>query len=215
VPTLSTAYWLKEAFSDILQLSDRQRAEDSTDFWLTQVYGFIDEFSDRYQIKGVGRKQCPFANVPTTISKWRSPILNYIDYKKRLNLKASNSFAEHVNGKIKAARALSHNCSYETIRIKLIHGGVMMKRRPPHPLDEEQMRSKSKSLASPSESQEETDRAANLERLAKAREDKDQTKGMIAKPSQNPDWQKRFGLLCQSQAATESDEPDEDDGMED
>jgi transposase len=215
IPIISTAYWLKEDFSDILQLSDRQKAEDLTDYWLVRVYNFIEEFNAQYQNTRGGRKQCPFSNIPTTISKWRSCILNYIDYKKRLNLKAGNSFAEHVNGKIKAARALSHNCSYETIRVKLVHGGVMVSRRPPHPLDRQQKRSASKAALRLVESHEETVQAANLDRLAKAREDQDRTKGLIPKPSENPDWQKRFGPLCQSLTAAESDEPGGGDGAED
>ncbi|MDQ5826536.1 MAG: ISL3 family transposase, partial [Chloroflexota bacterium] len=177
VPILSAAYWLKEDFSDILQLGDRRKAEDLTDRWLARVYDFVEAFGATSWDKCEGRKQCPFSNIPTTINKWRPSVLNYIDYKKRLNLKAGNSFAEHVNGKIKAAKALSHNCSYETIRVKLVHGGVMVSRRPPHPLDRQQKRSASKAVIRPIDSREETDRAANLDRLTKAREDQDRTKG--------------------------------------
>src|SRR5205807_735841 len=118
---------------------------------------------------------------------------------------ASNGFAENANGKIKAARALSHNCSYETIRVKLVHGGVMVKRRPPHPLSEGQKSRTFKSKSRRVESREEAVKATSLARLMKAREDQDQTKGLIPNPDDNHGWRKRFGSLRRPPAAAEFD----------
>jgi transposase len=52
VPDLATAYWLKKDFSDILQLSDRQKAEELTDAWLERVCEFVKYFRNKYQKNG-------------------------------------------------------------------------------------------------------------------------------------------------------------------
>jgi hypothetical protein len=190
VPDVETAYWLKEDFSDILQLRDRQKAEELTDLWLARVGEFIRHLRSQYQ-GGKGRKwSCPFTNVLTTVKMWRPHILNYIDSKNCYSLTATNYFAEHVNNKLKRAASLSHGVAFETLRIKAIHGGVMVKRRPPHPLSEPQVRRK---RGRGSNKSEQADPDSNLAQLKRAREDRDETRDLLARPRETPGWVSRFG----------------------
>jgi hypothetical protein len=188
VPDVATAYWLKEEFSDILQLRDRKKAEELTDLWLSRVERFIEELHSKYQ-KGEGRKRDrPFANIHTTIKKWRPYILNYIDSKSICSFAVTNFFAEHVNKKLKRAKTLGNGIAFETVRMKAIHGGVMVKRRPPHPLSDRQARPK----VGGSKKRREINPDANLEQLKRAREDRDETKNLLPKPQTAPGWAARF-----------------------
>lgn len=190
VPDVKTAYWLKEGFSDILQLWDRQKAEELTDLWLTRVGEFIRHLRSQYQGEKGGKWNCPFTNVLTTVKMWRPYILNYIDSKNSYSLTATNYFAEHVNNKLKRAASLSHGVAFETLRVKAVHGGVMVKRRPPHPLSEPQVRRKRKRRGKRSE---EINPDSNLAQLKRAREDRDETRDLLARPHETPGWVSRFG----------------------
>jgi hypothetical protein len=99
--------------------------------------------------------------------------------------------------------------------VKLIHGGVMVRRRPPHPLAEARKRPAPGRKPDPIEGREEASPDANLARLMKVREDNDQTKGLISSPGDNRDWQKRFGALCRYQAAGKPDGPSGDSESDD
>jgi|SRR5215213_229541 len=188
VPDVATGYWLKEHFSDILQLRDRKKAEELTDLWLSRVEEYIEGLHSKYQ-KGEGRKRDrPFANIHTTIKKWRPYILNYIDSKSICSFAVTNFFAEHVNKKLKSAKTLGNGIAFETLRMKAIHGGVMVKRRPPHPLSDRQARPK----VGGSKKRREINPDANLEQLKRAREDRDETKNLLPKPQTKPGWATRF-----------------------
>jgi len=188
VPDVATAYWLKESFSDILQLRDRQKAEELTDHWLSRVEEFIEELHFKYQKEKGRKRDCPFANIHTTIKTWRPYILNYIDSKSICSSTVTSFFAEHVNKKLKSAKSLGNGIAFETIRMKAIHGGVMVKRRPPHPLSDQQPRSK----AERPKKRREINPDSNLEQLKRAREDRDETKNLRPKPQTVPGWATRF-----------------------
>jgi transposase len=185
VPDVATAYWLKESFSDILQLRDRQKAEELTDHWLRRVEEFIEELHSKYQKE---KGDCPFTNVRTAIKTWRPYILNYVDSKSICSSTVTNFFAEHVNKKLKSAKSLGNGIAFETIRMKAVHGGVMVKRRPPHPLSDRQARSKVERL----KKRREVNPDSNLEQLKRAREDRDETKNLRPKPQTVPGWAARF-----------------------
>jgi hypothetical protein len=187
LPEVGTAYWLKEEFSDILQLWDRQKAEELTDIWLGRVEEFIGQLRSKYQEKKGRKFDCPFTNVLTTIKTWRPQILNYIDSKHINSSAVSNFFAEHVNKKLKKAKSLGNGIAFETVRMKAIHGGVMVRRRPRHPLSDPQVRLKRQSPKSLN-----VNPGSNLERLKRAREDMDETKGLLAKPQESAGWLSRF-----------------------
>lgn len=198
VPDIATAHQLKEDFSDILQLADRQQAEARTGQWLERVWEFAQYFSAKYKKDYRGIWQDPFANVVTTIEQWRPTILNYIDFKNRFELKATNAFAEFANRQIKRAYSLGNGLNYDVLRIKAIHGGLIMKRRPPHPADEERARTKPRRIARRGKDQRsEKAPKANVVRLAQAREDRDETKDLLPDPRQNQGWADRFGELEQ------------------
>jgi hypothetical protein len=188
VPEVGTAYWLKESFSDILQLRDREKAEELTDLWLNRVEEFIEELHSKYRQEQGRKRDCPFANIYTTIKTWRPYILNYVDSKSICSSTVTNFFAEHANKKLKSAKSLGNGIAFETIRIKAVHGGVMVKRRPPHPLSDRQARSK----VERSKNRREVNPDSNLEKLKRAREGRDETKNLRPKPQTAPGWAVRF-----------------------
>jgi hypothetical protein len=204
VPDIATAYWLKEGFSDILQLTDRPQAEERTDLWLEEVREFVKHFRAKYQKSYRGVWENPFGNVPQTIGEWRPYILNYIDYKHRFEFKVTNAFAEFVNGRIKKAYRLCSGLTYEVLRMKVIHGGVLLKRRPPHPCDEARLRSNSNHTSPKSRRHEDQKNPnANVVRLERARKDRDETKDF--KPQKNQGWVDRFGEVEQMGLGFEAD----------
>jgi hypothetical protein len=200
VPDIGRAYRLKEALSDILQLRDRRKAEEELDLWLEQVSDFVTDFRSRHR-KNL-RLGEPFSNVLITVSRWRAQILNYVDFKDHFKettkLRVTNAFAELANKQIKTAYRLGSGYSYEIIRAKVVHGGILMKRRPSHPLDDKPQRTapsrtgrrgkKKRSRINPD---------ANVLRLEKAREERDETKGLILNPHDSQGWTDRFETTAQ------------------
>ncbi|HYX71965.1 MAG TPA: ISL3 family transposase, partial [Nitrososphaera sp.] len=71
VPDLAAAYRLKKDFSDILQLSDRLKAENLVEPWLARVCEFVNYFRAKYEKNYGGRWEDPFGSVPNTITAWR------------------------------------------------------------------------------------------------------------------------------------------------
>lgn len=198
VPELATAYRLKEDFSDILQMNDRQRAEVEVDLWLERVREFVNTFRIRLQKKTGKREDVPFSNVLTVIKVWREYILNYISYKKRFELRPTNAFAESANGQIKRAQRLGNGYTYEVLRAKVVHGGLLMKRRPRLMLEEIAPRARRGSgRHRQGELQPKTNPNGNVIRLENVRESKDETKGLVPKSQSNEAWAKRFANLLQ------------------
>lgn len=144
VPELKIPYELNKTFSDILQLTDRQKAEALVDDWLALVIKFIESFRAEYEKTSKGWED-PYGNVPNTIAKWRKTILNYITYKDGYGRPPTNSFAEFANKQIKRAYKLGNGYNLEVLRAKVMYGGVLVKKRPPHPLDEKRTRTSRKS----------------------------------------------------------------------
>jgi transposase len=200
MPDLARAHQVREDFSDILQLTDRSKAEELTDAWLRLVHDFIQFFRAKYEAayrEERGRSDLapwpkPFENVPGTIVEWRKYILNYIDCKFMFNSKTvSNSFAEFANGRIKEAYRVGHHYSYAVLRIKCKYGGVMVRRRPPHPLDSPRLRVV-RSQTSKIKRRKEVNPNANLEILKRARIEGDDTRELLPRPEDNPEWTRRF-----------------------
>jgi hypothetical protein len=154
---------------------------------------FVEYFRAKYEKKYSEKWPDPFGNVPNTISAWRDSILNYIDCKPLFKGKTvSNSFAEFTNGQIRKAYRIGNNFSYEVLRLKVIYGGVMTRRRPPHPLDEKHFRVTKGRTRRGKKKHQEKNPNANLEILKKAREDSDETRDLLPNPQANPDWASRF-----------------------
>jgi transposase len=207
VPDLAIAHSLKEEFFDILQLTDRQKAEKLTDLWLEKVIDFVDYFRAKYE-KNFGEKwPDPFGNVPNTVVAWRDSILNYIDCKHRFKGKLiTNSFAEFTNGQIKKAYRMGNNLSYEVLRLKVVYGGVIIKRRPPHPLDEKKPRRTRRRITRPNKlNDSEKNPTANLALMKKAREDGDETRNLLPNPQSNPEWTSRFEPIERDKLNSEID----------
>lgn len=194
VPDLAKAYNLKKVMSDILQLSDRQKAELLFDPWLKQVEEFVEYFRGKYQKKYTGKWEDPFGTVPTTFRQWRDEILSYIDLKGRFGLKPTNAFAEFANKQIKKAFRMGNGYSHEVLRAKVIYGGILVNRRPPHPLDKKWTRTRrDRAARKGSVSEREVNPASNLALMTQARVENDKTKDLLAKPQEKPGWVKRFG----------------------
>jgi hypothetical protein len=176
-----------------LQLADRPKAEERLDGWLEEVCDFVKHFRATYEKQYRGGWGDPFGNVVTTVDFWRSMILNYIDCKHGFERGVTNAFAEYANKEIKKAHLRGNGYTYEVLRIKLLHGGLLAKRRPPHPLDEtpkvaergRQRRRGGKDQA--------INPRANVARLERVREERDATRNLIAKPQEDPGWLARFG----------------------
>lgn len=206
VPDIASAYQLKEDFSDILQLADRQQAEERTDRWLERVCEFARYFSDKYKKNYSGIWQDPFGNVVTSFQQWRSMILNYINFKGRFEIRATNAFAEFANRQIKRAYSLGNGLTYEILRLKVIYGGLMIKRRPPHPADKGQPHTKIRHTARQNKKyRKEKEPKANIVRLKQAREDKDATKDLLPNPKENQEWEERFRNLSQMELGYEEE----------
>jgi len=199
VPDIASAYKLVSDFSDILQLYDRQKAEELTDLWMRQACEFVEHFRAKYEKKCKGNWKDPFGNVPVTISEWRPNILNYVEYKCRFGTKKpTNSFAEFANGKIKQAYRLCNGLAFDVLRSKVVFGGILVKRRPPHPLDKKTSRVKRVRAARQGEEQYVENPEANVAQLKKAREDADDTKDLLPNSKDNQAWLDRFGSLVQA-----------------
>jgi transposase len=206
-PDLAWAHRLKEEFSDILQLTNRDEAERLTDAWLRQAHDFAQYFRakyhqryqanrkyfrDRGEESRLGPWPKPFENVPGTITEWRNSILNYIDCKWVFGSRTvSNSFAEFVNSRIKEAYRVGHHYSYEVLRIKCIYGGVMVRRRPPHPLHSPRLRVVRR-CRSGGKKRKNPNPDANLEILKRARIEADDTRELLTRPEEHPGFASRF-----------------------
>lgn len=193
VPDIATAYQLKTDFSDILQLKDRDKADGLIDTWIGQVYDFVKYFRAKYKGNYSGGWMDPFGNVPSTISEWRSNILNYIEYKFHFSLKPTNGFAEWANKQIKKASKLGNRYSYEVLRIKVVHGGVLVKKRPAHPLNDRRPPTKHNKRVKTKE-QQEVNPHANVISLKRVREENDETRNLIENPQENAAWLDRFNI---------------------
>lgn len=190
VPDIAIAYQLKADFSDILQLTDREKAEELIDAWIRRVYDFVKYFRAKYRGNYSSGWSDPFGNVPGTISKWRFSILNYIEYKFHFRLKPTNGFAEWANKQIKKASKLGNKYTYEVLRIKVVHGGVLAKKRPVHPLNDRQPPTKHNERVRTKE----VNPNANVISLKRVREEKDETRDLIEKPQENAAWVDRFNI---------------------
>jgi hypothetical protein len=204
VPDIARAYWLKERLSDILQLTDRSKAEEKLDGWLEEVWDFVKYFRVKYERQYRGKWGEPFGNVVTTISQWRSMILNYIDCKHRFDRKVTNAFAEYANKQIGRAHLLGNGYSHTVLRLKVIYGGLLVRRRPMHPLDQPvAVRRKLRADGSGRKDQTGINPKANVVRLEKVREDRDETKNLLTKPQDDEGWSARFEQLNQSDLSFE------------
>lgn len=194
VPDLATPYLLNKDFSDILQLTDRQEAEARADTWLERAIEFVRHLRAKYKKKFVGAWEDPYGNVPNTITKWRAEILNYVEFKDRFGLRPTNAFAEFANKQIKKGFNLGNGYDYEVLRAKVLHGGVLVAKRPAHPLDEKHGRAKwDRARRERVKDRRRLNPESNLALLKKAREDKDEIRNLFTKPEEVEGWSTRFG----------------------
>jgi transposase len=207
VPDIAVAYWLVSDFSDILQQSDRQKAENLTELWLKRVDEFVEYFRAKYKKNYKEKWEDPFGNVPHTITNWRASILNYIDFKGRFEISPTNGFAEFANKQIKKAFKMGNGYTFQVLRDKVVYGGVHVKRRPSHPLDEKRPRQKRKHKSGDGkELPHEMNPDANVVSLERARRDRYETEDLLSKPQETPGWVERFEPIDRSKLQLDENE---------
>ncbi len=211
VPDIATAYWLVKDFSDILQLTDRQKAEELTDLWLERACEFVNYFRAKYEKGYRGEWKDPFGNVPNTITGWRANILNYIKFKGYFGINATNGFAEFANKQIKFASRVG-NYTFQVLRLKVVYGGILVKKRPPHPLDEKKTR-KRKPRVGAGDKEEICNPDANGLSLERARRERYETANLLPRPQENPGWSARFEPTNECRPSSSSDERESDAGL--
>ena len=192
-PLLARAYDLKESFSDILQLSDRKKAEELTDQWLERLAEFVRDFEIHYEKECDKLRKYPFKSALSSFRRYRAYILNYIDFKSRFILKVTNAFAEFANRQIKKAHAIGNGYRYEVLRAKLIHGGLLKRKMPEHPLDAPVSVKTPKKAKRKSSGKIAKNPDANIPRLRKVMKDQDKIGGAVQRPQENKGWLDRFG----------------------
>jgi hypothetical protein len=184
VPEIKVAYLLKEEFCDIWELNDRRQAEERYRRWAAGVESLLPH---------------PFGSILINVRKWHREIFNYFECHDRFPAKLTNAFAEAANNVIKTAQRTGKGYRFWVIRAKVIHGGGFVTRRPPHPLASARKRSCTGSKMKGQDRQDgqsagEENPQANVERLKRAYEERDQTKKLKqSNPRDNKAWVKRFG----------------------
>ena len=192
LPALAVAYELKEEFADILQLGSRETAEERADAWLEKIANLVVYLGEKYKNQCRRLNKYPFKSVIETFTEWRTEILNYIDYRDRFPLKATNAFAEMANGKIKEANRLGKGYNFEVLRMKLLYGALLVGQVSPHFASEHEFHQAQQPPTSNPESDGSQSNRSNLARLEAARESRDEIKKLIVNPRENADWSIRF-----------------------
>lgn len=190
---LARAYTLKEDFSDILQLSNRQTAEKRADIWLEQVNSFHVDFIAKYKKQCGNLRKYPFRNVLRTIKFWLPCILNYINFKYSFDIKVTNAFAEFANKQIKQAYNKANGCSFDVLRAKVVHGNFLKDSLPPHPIKSKKKHSVRRGQLD--NEQKTFNDQSNLVLLRKTRENRDKTKNLLPKPQEFDGWINRFNYF--------------------
>lgn len=184
VPELKVAYWLKEEFCNLYELSSSEEALQRYDEWEVRA-----------------RAASPaFDSVAHTVKLWRPLVFGYNDFKDRFPKRVTNGPAEAVNKIVKRVRRLCTGIDFETLRAKLMLGDFFVKRRPPHPLDPAPAPKKpteANGKARKAKRDKKPGPNANTERLRRAREARDTTKGLLESPMETPGYAKRVGHLEQ------------------
>lgn len=110
-PKLKSAYWLKESFFNIWQVSTRAEAESCYQQWQSSIPAELEE---------------AFQPLLTAVTNWHEPIFAYFDHR------VTNAYTEALNGLIKTAQRNSRGFSFEVLRTRVLQtGGLHRIARPP------------------------------------------------------------------------------------
>jgi transposase len=182
VPELKIGYWLKEDFCNLYDLSSSEEALQRYDDWEIRA-----------------RAASPaFDSVAQTVKLWRHRVFKYNDFKDTFPIRVTNGPAEALNRIIKRVRRLCVRLDFYTLRAKLVLGECFVRRRPVHPLDPlpgRQKTTKSNTKSNKRKSHKKPGPNANTERLRRAFEARDKTKGLIQSPMAKDEYAKRFENL--------------------
>lgn len=162
IPGLALWYELKEKFLNIFQLRDRRRAEVSYERWESRVNNELP---------------IAFIKLRKTIREWHHEVFNY--FEERL----TNALTESVNNCLKTMQRQSRGSSFDVLRVKLLYGEDDVPRR---------RRSSTKRRRRGRGRRQPVNPNSNGQRLRRAYEAQDKTKGLVADPATNESWAKRF-----------------------
>ena len=179
MPDVARSYTLKEDFADILHLSDKKQGEKRMTLWLEQVREYQQYFYQKYEKQCRKLRRIPFGNILKTVSHWFHEILNYIEFKNKFSIKVTNAFAEYANNQIKKGFRKGNGYNFEVLRCKVVFGDFLKEKFLPHPLKPKTGRGHRKTLKKAP-----VNRNSNVNRLIKAREDKDEI--LTIKTENNP-----------------------------
>lgn len=99
-PVLGMAYDAKEAFYQIYEQPNRQKAEAEARKWVNRLDPSIAK---------------PFRVVTTALGNWWAEIFNYYDYP------VTNAYTESINGVVRNLQRISRGYSFEVVRAKLLY----------------------------------------------------------------------------------------------
>ncbi len=101
IPTLETAYKLKEFFFDMYELKDKKEAQERYQTWKDTLEANPDV--------------APFfSDLVRAVTNWHDPIFNFFDFQ------ITNGYTEAMNGLIKVANRIGRGYSFEAIRAKML-----------------------------------------------------------------------------------------------
>ena len=101
IPSLETAYKLKEFFFDMYELKDKKEAQERYQTWRDTLEANPDV--------------APFySDLVRAVTNWYDPIFNFFDFQ------ITNGYTEAMNGLIKVANRIGRGYSFEAIRAKML-----------------------------------------------------------------------------------------------
>lgn len=101
LPSLNTAYKLKEMLFDLYEIKDKKEAQEKYQTWKDTLEANPDV--------------APFfSDLVRAITNWYDPIFNFFDFQ------ITNGYTESMNGLIKVANRIGRGYSFEAIRAKML-----------------------------------------------------------------------------------------------
>lgn len=101
LPSLETAYKLKEMLFDLYEIKDKKEAQERYQTWRDTLEANPDV--------------APFySDLVRAMTNWYDPIFNFFDFH------ITNGYTEAMNGLIKVANRIGRGYSFEAIRAKML-----------------------------------------------------------------------------------------------
>jgi transposase len=176
VPEIGAAYRAKEDFCNLFEVLEQIESERRYDEWEKKVLS-----------------EAPlapfFCSVVREVRRHREQIFKYVEYRERHSVKITNGYAEAINNQIRRLYRICNGMDVNMLRGKLLIGRSIGP-RPPFFLDAEKPKTNRKGVKR--KKGESPGPNAHSTRLRAAREQRDETIGIIPSPMENEGYAKRF-----------------------